>query len=161
MLFQYQLATYTLPFSGFSVKLQAATNFEALVDKMFGGDTFAETHCPYGAALWPAAVALGHVLCARPELVRGKRVLDLGSGLGLTALVAKKLGADVTASDFHPDMGELCAINAKLNQVELPFVSFDWRDESYQERFDTLVGSDLLYDNTLTPLVLAVAQRLL
>lgn len=171
MLFDYTFAEYEIPFAPaaterlnigpFTLSVRAATNFEAIVDTMFNTNAFSEGFCPYGAALWPAAVGLGHALCARPELVRGKRVLELGAGVGLGSLVAKKLGADVTASDMHPDMATLCRFNAEKNGVEVPYVSFDWADESYPERYDTLIGSDLLYDPKLTPLVLAVTKRLL
>lgn len=165
MLFDYTFAEYAIPFvspaESFALNVRAATNFEAIVDTMFQSDAFSEGYCPYGAALWPAAVALGHALCARPQIVRGKRVLELGAGVGLASLVAKKLGADVTASDMHPDMAELCRHNAEKNGLLVPYRSFDWADESFTERFDTIIGSDLLYDPKLTPLVLAVTRRLL
>lgn len=161
MLFDYTFAEYTIPFRPFSLTVRAATNFEKIVDTMFASDAFNEGYCPYGAALWPAAVALGHTLCARPDVVRGKRVLELGAGVGLSSLVAKKLGADVTASDMHPDMPELCRYNAERNGLSVPYIAFDWADESFEERYDTIIGSDLLYDPKLTPLVLKVVQRLL
>jgi predicted nicotinamide N-methyase len=161
VLFDYTFAEYDLPFQPFSLKVRAATNFEKIVDTLFDSNAFNEGFCPYGAALWPAAVALGHALCARPDVVRGKRVLELGAGVGLGSLVAKKLGADVTASDMHPDMAELCRFNAEANGLSVPYTAFDWADESFAERYDTIIGSDLLYDPKLTPLVLSVTKRLL
>jgi predicted nicotinamide N-methyase len=161
VLFDYTFANYEIPFAPFAMKVRAATNFEAIVDTMFASNAFSEGFCPYGAALWPAAVALGHALCQKPEIVRGKKVLELGAGVGLGSIVARKLGAEVTASDMHPDMAELCRHNAELNGVQVPYISFDWNDEGYTERYDTIIGSDLLYDPKLTPLVLAVTQRLL
>jgi predicted nicotinamide N-methyase len=161
VLFDYTFREYEIAFRPFAVTVRAATNFEAIVDTMFESNAFSEGYCPYGAALWPAAVGLGHALCERPEVVRGKRVLELGAGVGLSSIVAKKLGAFVTASDMHPDMQELCRYNAEKNGVSVPYIAFDWADEAFAERYDTIIGSDLLYDPKLTPLVLAVTKRLL
>ena len=35
------------------------------------------------ASVWPAAAGLAALLTASPEIVRGKRVVELGSGLGV------------------------------------------------------------------------------
>src|ERR1700712_4146988 len=34
---------------------------------------------PYGVMLWPASIALAHDVLSRAELLRGKRVLELGA----------------------------------------------------------------------------------
>ncbi len=161
MLFDYTFADYTLPFPGFELRIRAATNFEACVDRMFEHDAFSEEHAPYGAALWPAAIALGQALCARPTLCRDKRVLELGCGVGLGALVAAKLGARVTASDFHPDVGELLARNAAENGATIAYQRIDWADLSVKGDYDTVIASDVLYDPRLTPLCLGAIERLL
>ena len=46
-----------------------------------------------GATVWPAAMVLLKYLEGNPHLVEGKRVVDLGSGTGLTSLAAAILGA--------------------------------------------------------------------
>ena len=43
--------------------------------------------------MWDAGVALCDWLCARPERVCGKRVVELGAGTGLVGLVCGLLGA--------------------------------------------------------------------
>jgi hypothetical protein len=43
---------------------------------------------------WPSAVVLSTFLVARPEVVRRKRVLELGAGTGLPSIVAALLGAE-------------------------------------------------------------------
>ena len=51
--------------------------------------------------------------------LRGKKLLDVGTGLGESAIYFAKLGAEVTAVDISPKMIELCADNAKRHGVQL------------------------------------------
>lgn len=51
--------------------------------------------------------------------LQGSRVLDLGSGTGILALAAARLGvAGVMAVDLDPDAARSCAENARLNGLE-------------------------------------------
>ena len=55
--------------------------------------------------------------------VAGKRILELGCGLGLSSLVLHRRKADITASDHHPLVEEFLTYNAaRLRDVGLPFV---------------------------------------
>ncbi|XP_027870334.1 uncharacterized protein mettl21ca isoform X1 [Xiphophorus couchianus] len=65
----------------------------------------------FGAMMWPAALALCSFLDNNRDTVnlRGKGVLELGSGTGLVAIVASLLGASVTATDLPEILGNLRA----------------------------------------------------
>ena len=53
---------------------------------------------------WPSSIALASLILARPELVRGKRVADLGCGLGLAGMAAAFAGEGGTRNlDLNPD----------------------------------------------------------
>lgn len=43
--------------------------------------------------MWPSSIALAACILSRPELVRGKKVADIGCGLGLAGLAAAMAGA--------------------------------------------------------------------
>ena len=47
---------------------------------------------PYWCRLWPSAIALAQLILQQPELVRGKRVCDIGCGLGLAGIAAALAG---------------------------------------------------------------------
>jgi hypothetical protein len=47
---------------------------------------------PYWTRVWPSAVALAKEVLRRPELVAGKRVCDLGCGLGVAGIAAALAG---------------------------------------------------------------------
>ena len=65
--------------------------------------------------LWPTSLVLSTFLCEHPELIAGKRVIELGSGSGAVGLVCAALGAaSVTVTDM-PDALELMARNVELN----------------------------------------------
>jgi predicted nicotinamide N-methyase len=58
---------------------------------------------PFWAFCWGSGQALARHLLDRPEIVRGKRVVDLGSGSGIAGLAAARAGAaHVLALDLDP-----------------------------------------------------------
>ena len=71
-----------------------------------------EQNLPYWAELWPSGVALAAKIARDPGIVRGRRVLELGCGLGVTAIAALKAGADLLVTDYSPEALALCALNA-------------------------------------------------
>lgn len=71
----------------------------------------------YGGMVWPAAKTVGAILSANPERVRGKAVLELGCGTGLSGIVAAKCGAHVLFTDKRdpPEILDNCKENCRLN----------------------------------------------
>jgi predicted nicotinamide N-methyase len=124
---------------------------EALIDEAaFEHDEF----LPYWAELWPAATALAAAL---PD-VAGLRVVELGCGLGVPSLVAAARGASVTATDWASDAIDLLRENAARNRLELRAEVRDWR-EPWAERFDLVLGADVLYEQrNVEPLLARLAE---
>lgn len=111
-------------------------------------DPFAEDLCPYFGVLWPASLGLSYFLQENPDLVRGKRVLELGAGLGLPSLVAIHLGAQVLTTDFHPDVEEYFLRNCRHSSIKGDYQRLNWRaDNMNGELFDVVMGSDVLYES--------------
>lgn len=109
-------------------------------------DPFAPDLCPYFGIFWHASEALGMYLSEHPELVRGKRILELGAGLGFPSLVAIHLGGDVLTTDFHPLAEEYFYRNCRHSQVEGKYRRLNWREEE-AGTFDVVMGSDVLYES--------------
>ena len=55
--------------------------------------------------------------------IEGKRILELGCGLGLASLVLHRRGGDVTASDNLPLVGAFLRENLRLN--DLPAMKYE------------------------------------
>jgi predicted nicotinamide N-methyase len=104
---------------------------------------------PYWAVLWRSGVALTRELAATD--LRGKRVLELGCGLGLPSLAAARAGAEVLATDIDAQALELVAVNADVNGLTVETAAVDWAaPQLLVERapFDLVVAADVLYEET-------------
>jgi predicted nicotinamide N-methyase len=105
---------------------------------------------PYGVALWPAAIALAHDIASRVDAFRGRRVLELGAGTGLPGIVAAALGAHVVQTDRHALALSVCQRNGARNGVQtIQHRLADWTTWTDAERYDWIVGSDILYVEAL------------
>jgi len=79
----------------------------------------------------------GSLVFCRHLLVRpGERVLEIGGGLGLAAVLAAKDGARVTATDVLPEAVEVMRANAALNGVVVDARLGDCYEPVGGERFD-------------------------
>jgi predicted nicotinamide N-methyase len=103
----------------------------------------------YGFVLWESAIGLSERLVAQADLVCGKRVLELGTGVGLPGQVAQSLGAQVTQTDYQVDSLTLCQWNATQNGVSTATFQADWRQWHHNARYDLIIAADILYDEAL------------
>lgn len=109
---------------------------------------------PYWAFAWAGGQALARYLLDTPERVRGKRVLDLGSGSGLTAIAAMKAGAKaVLASDIDAFALTALQLNALENAVNVDSTNADLLAAA-PDAFDVILVGDLFYERQLAEKVL-------
>ena len=105
---------------------------------------------PYGIVLWPASIALAHEVASRP--FRGARVLELGAGTGLPGIVAAALGARVVQTERQEVALFVCKRNAERNGIsEIDHRAADWTAWEDREKYDCILGSDILYASSLHP----------
>jgi predicted nicotinamide N-methyase len=103
---------------------------------------------PFWAFAWAGGQALARYLLDRPELVRGKQVLDFASGSGLVAIAAARAGAaSVEASDVDGFAVAAIGLNAALNGVAVEPRAADLvgRDEGW----DAVLAGDIFYDRDI------------
>lgn len=125
-------------------------------------------HLPYWALLWPSGLALAEALLADPSIVNGKRALELGCGLGVTAAVALWLGARLTVSDLFSDALLFAEYNGLRCAGRSPTsLLLNWRTVAGRERllaaapYDLLLGADVLYEvEDIEPLLTLVPALL-
>jgi predicted nicotinamide N-methyase len=101
-----------------------------------------EQNLPYWSEIWPSGVALADAICADPSPVVGRRVLELGCGIGITAIAALRAGCGLVVSDYSDGALRLCQLNCLINaDMEPASIQFNWRDPS--DEFLALVGDGL------------------
>jgi predicted nicotinamide N-methyase len=155
---------------GLVVELDVLASLDAALDALcarVGADVDERTAMrlvPYFGTVWAAGRALAAHLAERPSLVRGRRVVEVGCGLGLPALVAARLGAHVLACDAHPDVAALLRHNAALNDVVVTYHDGDLADpEALRATLgeaDLVLASDVAYEAELAALVAPALTRL-
>jgi methyltransferase-like protein 23 len=107
---------------------------------------------PYGVAIWPSAIALVHEIASRVDEISGRRILELGAGTGLPGIVAASLGARVVQSDRDELALHLCKRNGERNgAASLEYRLADWTDWGDTDHYDWVIGSDILYGESLHP----------
>jgi predicted nicotinamide N-methyase len=107
---------------------------------------------PYGVALWPSAIALAHEIASRAKDFRGRSVLELGAGTGLPGIVAASLGAAVVQTDRDELALLLCRRNGERNGTgTVEHRLADWTAWDDRGRYGWIVGSDILYGESLHP----------
>jgi len=103
---------------------------------------------PLWAYAWPGGQALARYLLDWPDVARGKRVLDLGSGSGIQAIAALKSGAlSVLASDIDPMAEIVIGMNAAANGVSITATTRDILGE--RPDADLVLIGDLVYEPEL------------
>jgi ETFB lysine methyltransferase len=97
--------------------------------------------------VWPSSEVLAHLMS--DFVIKDKRILEIGCGIGLTSLMLNQRNADITATDYHPEVESFLEQNVALNKgATIPFVRTGWADDlSELGEFDLILGSDLLYED--------------
>ncbi|XP_053109507.1 electron transfer flavoprotein beta subunit lysine methyltransferase isoform X2 [Hemicordylus capensis] len=105
---------------------------------------------PYWAIYWPGGQGLSRYILDNPNIVRNKKVLDIGSGCGATAIASTMSGASlVVANDTDPIAGAAMVLNCELNNLN----PFPVRTENLigteMDSWDLIVLGDMFYEDEL------------
>lgn len=117
---------------------------------------------PFWAFAWAGGQALARYILDHPEIVRGRRVLDLASGSGLVAIAAMKAGAaEATANDIDRFAMPAIALNAAANGVSLETETTDRLGlDAAAEPFGTVLAGDIFYERDTAGRALAFLARM-
>jgi predicted nicotinamide N-methyase len=109
---------------------------------------------PYWAFAWAGGQALARFILDHPEMVAGKRVLDIGSGSGLVGIAAAKAGAgSVLAADIDAFSAAAIRLNAAANGCALAVTQDDLIGTPGD--WDVILVGDLFYERPLAERLLA------
>ncbi len=109
---------------------------------------------PFWAFAWAGGQALARYVLDNPEIVQGKRVIDIASGSGLVAIAAMKAGAaSVLAADIDIFSIAAIALNTKLNSVTLTSTAENLLAAASPD-IDVILVGDLFYEKHVAELCL-------
>ena len=115
---------------------------------------------PFWASAWAGGQAIARYVLDHPQVVAGRRVLDVASGCGVAAIAAAMAGAaEVTANDIDPYALLAATMNAEANAVTVGTSGDDLLDGGSGGAGDAEVI--LIGDAFYTPGLAARMQRFL
>ncbi len=124
---------------------------EALLEELIAADpasiSVRDERLPYWTEIWPSAFAVAGRVVAAGRAWVGKRVLDLGCGLGLAGVAAGRCGAKVCLCDYDPQAVRFAAMNWVANVGgSPPALVMDWREPAFLASFDLILAADIVYE---------------
>ncbi|XP_053594877.1 methyltransferase-like protein 22 isoform X2 [Microplitis demolitor] len=115
-----------------------------------------------GLQVWRGAFLLADYIFDNPKIFKNKNIIELGSGVGLTSIVASMLAHKVTCTDINSHgIIELIKrnfdrnsryIKSKFNVMELNFLDCNWSSDLMEKILETtiILAADVIYDNEIT-----------
>jgi predicted nicotinamide N-methyase len=155
---RFRTVVSDVPLDGGALALLHPASAEELISEE---DFLVDERLPYWADVWPSSRILADRMsrCAGS----GKRMLELGCGVGLVTAAALLAGHDVVATDYYADALLFTRVNGwRIARREPATRLVDWRALPKDlGQFDLVVAADVLYERPYGRVVAeAVAQTL-
>ncbi|KYN40400.1 Uncharacterized protein C16orf68, partial [Trachymyrmex septentrionalis] len=115
-----------------------------------------------GLQVWRAALLLADYILSHQDLFRNQIILELGSGVGLTSIVASYLAKEVICTDINVgDILNLIERNFLRNYTyvrsgfhieEVNFLNLEWPNklEEKLQSANIVLAADVIYDDKIT-----------
>lgn len=140
-----------LPWSGRRFTITRPAGIDDLLDR---AELDPEQNLPYFAEIWPSGTALADLLIEQSEYVANRRTLEVGCGLGITAVAAVASGARLTITDYFPESLALAGKNLRAaGGASVEARQLNWRDEASITAlldggpFPIVLAADVLYES--------------
>lgn len=120
--------------------------------------------------VWEGGLCLAEYMVRFPALVKGKQIVELGSGTGIGGITAALLGASRAVLTDLPSLLPLLNSTTNRNGLKPPHVvveCLDWEDDSNisrslrEQSFDVVLAADPVYSASQVPGFVAALSRLL
>ena len=119
---------------------------------------------PLWSKIWEASIVLANHVAAMPVDPQ-KHLLEIGCGVGLVGIVAASCGHRVTMTEYNQDALNFARANARVNHTsgssELGITELDWTKPVLEGRFDTILGSEVIYKEEYFEPLLGLFRRYL
>lgn len=126
------------------------------LEQLLGGkDPFENvSEFPFWIKLWESSMVLAGLMASLPP-DPDKKILELGAGLAAPGLVASARGFQVTLSDYEPHILDFERVSAAASGLDtIDFKIIDWKKPPEMEKFDIIIGAEILFrDEFFQPLL--------
>jgi len=158
----YNLEKHFIELHGKNYTLAMVHNAYDLLDKI-DPKAFAEDEkMPYWAEIWSGSIILSKWILQQ-NYPKERTFLEIGAGVGPVSAILTSNGYHCTATDYDDDALEFCKLNSELNGGSnfLKTAFLDWRKPSLKEKYDFIVGSDIIYEvRNILPILDVVSLNL-
>ncbi|RLU18044.1 hypothetical protein DMN91_010286 [Ooceraea biroi] len=126
-----------------------------------------------GLQVWRGALLLADYILSHSELFRNQTILELGSGVGLTSIVASHLAKEVICTDINVGgiidlirrnfLTNLACIKSAYRIDEVNFLNLTWsrRLEERLQSASVILAADVIYDDKITDGFVRTLSKLL
>jgi predicted nicotinamide N-methyase len=107
---------------------------------------------PFWAFAWAGGQGLARYILDHPQIVAGRKVLDLAAGCGLVGIAAAKAGAShVLCNDIDPFSATACLLNGELNHAAIDFDRRNLVQDGIvpESECQVVLAGDIFYDRAL------------
>ncbi len=156
---QYKVAFEPLTVGNVRLNLLKMTDLEEILD---GKDPLQNvSEFPFWVRLWEAAIVLSEFLAGQ-QFSPGTTVLELGAGLAAPGLTTAACGCETTLSDYEELILDFARVSAAASSISgVRFKLLDWLDPPPMERFDVIIGAEILFrEDFFEPLLGILRQAL-
>lgn len=144
---QYKTAFEPVAIDDDHLELLQIQNMTEFIESLAGNTSALDLKTfPLWAKIWPASMLTSYALKSLPY-APGRTLLELGAGLGLCGLYAARLGFETTISDIIPDSMLFAQANVLKNNLQDKACvrKVDFTKDALDQRFDFIVGSEIVY----------------
>ncbi|MCP4688542.1 MAG: methyltransferase domain-containing protein [Desulfobacterales bacterium] len=158
---EYEVEVVPLTIGDKTLKILKLKDFEAEIDKRVEAESVGISDLPLWAMLWEASFVLAHFIGRQP-VAPGRRILEIGAGMGVVGLHAAMCGHEVVITDINEDALRFARANAALNGCDgVEVRCLDWADPGPLETYDMIIGSEVVYERETYPLLVRFLRRAL
>jgi predicted nicotinamide N-methyase len=133
------------------------TNPDDVLDSMTEEQYEKDKFLPYWAQQWPACLPLFNYISLHATSVFSASgiICEIGSGLGIVSSLLSLKKMHIVATDISPDACRYSAYNMRQYSSCARVICSDWRASPFTIKFDTIIASDILYEQRWISPVLA------
>lgn len=149
---KYRTETVELKIASDTLRILQLADFEDYVGELAQREYLTLEDLPLWAKVWEASFVMASYWAHQPVVPR-RRILEIGTGIGVLGVYMASKGHRVTLSDINEDALLFARANVLLNGCEqwADVQRIDWNDTFLGQPYDVIVGSEVVYDRATYP----------